>query len=275
MKRLPTVSVIIPTRNSASTIKELLQSIKAQSYKYIETIVVDNNSSDQTKAISLKFTTKVYNIGPERSAQRNFGAKKAKGAYLLFVDSDMILSKKVVAECVKLAQENEKFGGITIPEISIGKSFWAKCKALERSFYWGVDWIEAPRFFSLKIFKDFKGYDEKQTGTEDYDLPQRIKTKLGTDSILRIKDVIYHNEGNLALFYTLKKKYYYVKTSTVYRNQLSNKAYFTKQSSIIERYKLFFSDPKKLFKNPVIGAGMLFMKSSEFVAGGLGVLFKK
>jgi glycosyltransferase involved in cell wall biosynthesis len=268
------VSIIVPTRNSAATIGACLKSMKNQSYKNIEMIVVDNNSSDRTKEISKKYTKKVFNKGPERSAQRNFGAFKARGEYVLFIDSDMELSKNVVPDSVSLFEKNNKIKGIVIPEESFGKSFWAKCKKVERSFYVGVDWIEAARFFSKSIFDEFKGYDEKQTGTEDFDLPQRIKQKFGDDSISRINSFIYHNEGSLALGYTLKKKYYYARTASTYAKRKSNVNYFSKQSNILERYKLFLSDPIKLFKNPILGFGMLFMKTCEFAAGGMGYLLK-
>lgn len=43
----------------------------------MEIIVVDNNSSDSTVKIAKEFTDKVYNKGPERSAQGNFGVEKA------------------------------------------------------------------------------------------------------------------------------------------------------------------------------------------------------
>jgi len=274
----PLVSIIIPTKNSQSTFGACLRSAKSQTYKNVEIIVVDNNSSDKTKEIASKYTKLIFNKDPERSAQRNFGVLKSKGQYLLFVDSDMELSKTVVADCVqqvesyKISKVNKVLGGIIIPEESFGKGFWAKCKKLERSFYIGVDWIEAARFFSKAVFNEFKGYDEKQTGTEDFDLPQRIKQEFGTNSILRIDSFIYHNEGNLALSYTLKKKYYYAKTAKKYITNSSNKDYFIKQSNIVERYKLFFSSPIKLFRNPILGFGMLFMKTSEFVAGGLGFM---
>lgn len=275
----PLISVIIPTKNSEKTIELCLGSIKKQTYENIEIIVVDNNSTDKTFELSKKYTKYVFNKGPERSAQRNFGALKSKGKFLLFIDSDMELDKKVIGECFDLASEYEKkkgnvLGGIIIPEESIGSNFWAKCKALERSFYLGISWIEAPRFFLKEIFNKFDGYDEKQTGTEDFDLPQRIKDELGEDSIIRIKSFIYHDEGNLKLMYTLKKKFYYLRTARVYTSSNTNKKYFTKQSSIVERYKLFFSNPKKLFKNPILGVGMIYMKTMEFVAGGLGYILK-
>ena len=84
------VSVIIPTKNETNNIKACLESIRRQTYPYLEIIVVDNNSKDNTKSIALNFTKLVFNKGPERSSQRNFGAKKAKGDFLLFIDADMI-----------------------------------------------------------------------------------------------------------------------------------------------------------------------------------------
>lgn len=272
MKKLPLVSVIIPTRNSEEFLGNCLGSIKMQTYKNVEIIVVDNNSTDKTKKIAVKYAKSVFNGGPERSAQRNFGASKSKGDYLLFIDSDMELSKKVVEECVKGVP---KLGGIIIPEKSIGEGFWAECKALERSFYIGVDWIEAARFFSKEVFNKFKGYDETQTGTEDYDLPQRIKEKFGENSVLRINSFIYHHEGRLSLFDTLKKKFYYAKTASVYTTRKSNEEYSKKQSNILERYKLYFSDPKKLFKNPFFGLGVLFMKTAELCVCGVGYSISK
>ena len=271
MNNNPLVSVVVPTKNSTSTIEACLDSIKNQVYKNIEIIVVDNNSSDNTKEIAKKFTIKVFNKGPERSAQRNFGALKAKGDYLLFIDSDMELTKNVIKDCIEKILK-EKYKALVIPEKSFGEGFWANCKALERSFYVGVDWMEAPRFFLKSVFNEFKGYDLKQTGTEDFDLPQRIKVKFGNKVIGRISSFIVHNEGELSLMYTLKKKYYYAKTAQTYVK--SNSKYFLRQANPMNRYILYFAKPQKLFNNPILGLGMLFMKTSEFIAGGLGYLFK-
>ena len=87
MEELPEVSVIITTKNEEENIEKCLESVITQRYslKKIEIIVVDNNSTDETKKRVLKYTDKVYNFGPERSAQRNFGARKANGRYILYL----------------------------------------------------------------------------------------------------------------------------------------------------------------------------------------------
>ncbi len=73
------------------TFQTVLQSIKNQSYKNIEVIVVDNFSVDKTVNLAEKYRVTIYFKGNERSAQRNYGAKVAKGEYLLYLDADMIL----------------------------------------------------------------------------------------------------------------------------------------------------------------------------------------
>src|SRR3989344_4063933 len=88
MKNKPKVSVIVPTRNSAKFLETCLKSIRNQTYKNIELIVVDNNSSDKTKKIAKKYADKVFNFGPERSAQVNFGVENSDGQYVYKVDSD-------------------------------------------------------------------------------------------------------------------------------------------------------------------------------------------
>lgn len=269
MKKL--VSIIIPTKNEERNIGLCLKSIKEQTYKNTEIIVVDNNSLDKTKEISKQYTDKVFNKGPERSSQRNFGAEKAKGDYLLFIDADMIVTKKVIEDCIELVSQSG-LGGVIIPEESFGHNFWARCKKLERSFYLNVDWIEAPRFFPKKIFNSVKGYDETLVSGEDWDLGQKVREKF---KVGRIKSFIMHNEGNISLFNLLKKKFYYSRQIKNYALKNKNSKSFSVQSNPINRYKLFLSNPKKLFADPLLGIGMLFMKTSEFFVGAVGILFSR
>jgi glycosyltransferase involved in cell wall biosynthesis len=265
------VSVIVPTYNSAAYLEECLRSIRQQSYPRVELIVVDNNSVDDTKRIAARYADQVFNRGPERSAQRNHGAQASKGEYLLVIDSDMVLSERVVASCV---EEMERTGcrAIVVPEVSFGQGFWARCKELERSFYVGVPWMEAARFFRRAAFEEAGGYDEKNTGTEDYDLPQRIEHQYGPSAIGRVSEPILHNEQKLSLVRTCRKKFYYAQKVHVYETHDANRGKFAMQSSPLQRYKLFFSSPRKLFARPLVGAGMVFMKTCEFASGAAGYI---
>lgn len=263
---LPLVSIIVPTKNSAFFIERCLKSIKNQTYINIEIIVVDNDSSDCTLELANKYADRILKKGPERSVQRNFGVEKSKGQYVLIIDSDMELSKSVIKGCVKKAKKG--FGAVIMPEESFGEGFWAQCKKLERSFYIGVDWMEAARFFDKKVFLGVGGFDNHLISGEDWDLSQRVKTRT---QIGRVSDLIFHNEGRINLAKTLKKKIYYARHFDKYLS----KNHAGPQISLIARYKLFLSRPKKLFKKPILGLGMLFMKTCEFGFGGLGLFVQR
>ena len=267
MNSFPLVSVIIPTRNSAQFLEACLQSIKNQTYKNIEIIVVDNNSTDNTKEIAKKYTKLVFNKGPERSAQRNFGAKNSNGEYLLFIDSDMELTPKVIENCVAKIQSNNKTGAIIIPEESFGKGFWAQCKKLERSYYIGIEWIEAARFYKKSTFLKADGFDENLIAGEDWDLSQRVSI---LRNIERINDLIYHNEGKIELTKFISKKFYYGKRISLYLKKQTYKK--NSQINPLSRYILFFKKPDKILRNPVVFIGMIILKTIEMLAFGLGYL---
>lgn len=263
---IPLVSVIVTTRNEEKNIAVCLESVKKQTYSKLEILVIDNNSTDKTKQIASRFTKLIFNKGPERSAQRNFGAVKARGEFLLFLDADMKLSKNVVKDCVSKMMTSH-VGGIIIPEESYGIGFWANCKALERSYYLGVESIEAARFYKKSVFNNAKGFDSNMISGEDWDLSSRVRNDFKLD---RIKSFIYHNEGNLSLVSTIKKKYYYATKISVYIEKNRDTIKSEKNLSILTRYKLFFTDYKKILKDPILFTGMIFMKSCEFIAGFFG-----
>ena len=115
----PLVSVIIPVRDRADLIKNCLEKIKKQTYQNVEIIVVDGNSLDNSAAVAKEYTDKVFVFdkkGDYRCAQRNLGAEKASGKYVLIIDSDMELSEKVLEACVRKMASGENVKGVIIPE---------------------------------------------------------------------------------------------------------------------------------------------------------------
>jgi glycosyltransferase involved in cell wall biosynthesis len=267
MSEQPLVSVIVPTYNSASTVDACLKSITQQTYKPVELIVVDNNSTDKTKEIAKKYTNQVFNKAPERSAQRNYGVSQCSGEYVLIIDSDMELTPNVVSACVELVKKNPTIEATIVPEESFGIGFWAQCKKLERSFYIGNDTIEASRFFATSLYRKLGGYDENMVSGEDWDLSHRAQQ---LTTIGRVNTLIMHNEGDLKLSRSLQKKYYYAGLAGEYLEKNNVKSKLTNNAGPLQRYMLFFSNPWKLFHNPLYGFGMLFMKTCEFSVGAVG-----
>lgn len=279
----PLVSIIVPTRNRPAETLACVQSVRNSAPitfdfglstfdSFLEIIVVDGNSTDNTRETVAPFADQVIVFpkqGDHRCAQRNLGVKNAKGEYVLIIDSDMTLSPTVISSCVEKMQD-EKIKGIIIPEESFGEGFWAKCKTLEKSFYIGVDAVEAARFFRKVDFEVVGGYNELLTSGEDWDLSDRIEMR---GPLARVDDLIYHNEGRINLFQTIKKKYYYSQKAASYISETESIPTAKKRrAGIFSRYGLFFRQPAKLFRNPLIGIGMLFMKTCEFGAGGVGLI---
>ena len=254
----PIVSVIITTKNSAATLSVLLVSIVKQNFKNTEIIVVDNFSTDKTEEISKQFTTRVFKKGPERSAQRNFGARKSKGKYLLILDSDMELQKNVIKECVDLAKEG-KIGAITIPEKTVGEGFIQNIRKFEREMYEGDSTIELARFYSKKIFLEVGGFDERLTGPEDYDLFYRVAKLV---KIERIKSYILHHEEGLTLFKLLQKKFYYASKGALYAEK--HPELIKTQGTILFR-KSYLKNYRKFIKDPITGLSFLIVRTLEMI----------
>lgn len=93
MQRL---SLIIPLYNRPDEIRELLESLRGQAHLLYEIIVVEDGSEIDARAVvdgfSDELPTRYFekpNSGPGQS--RNYGAERAKGDYLIFLDSDCII----------------------------------------------------------------------------------------------------------------------------------------------------------------------------------------
>lgn len=264
------ISIIITTKNEDAVIGNLLKSIFNQTYNNIEIILVDNYSKDNTLKVAKSFQKiKIYQKGPERSAQRNYGAKLSKGDYILFLDADMELTPDVVKNCVKALSEGN-YSGVVIPEQSIASNFWGKVKAFERSFYSekGDPITDAARFFSRKIFNKVGGYDETITGPEDWDLPDRMREQ--GYNIGRSTERIYHHEQGISLTALFRKKFYYGLNAHKYLSK-HNIGVFSPKTIYFLR-PLFYKSWTKLVKHPVLSIAMICMLLVEMLGGGLGYI---
>jgi glycosyltransferase involved in cell wall biosynthesis len=267
------ISVIITTKNEEKNLPNLLESLKIQSYRGFETIVVDNNSSDNTKDIAINYGAFVFNQGPERSSQRNFGVSKAKGKFVLILDADMILQKEVLEECVHQFNSDNELKTITIKEIPIGKNFWSKCKKLELDFYSAnpLSKTHAARFFDKKVFEEFGGYDLNLTGPEDWDLPERINEKYKKKYFT--KSAIFHNEGDYGLFRILQKKFYYAQKASVYISKHSISIFNPKFMYFLRPE--FYKNSNLWFRDPVESFGLIFLLLMETISGSIGYFYGK
>jgi len=91
LSRSPAVSVIIPVRNCADTIRESLQSVFDQDFSDYEIIVVDDGSTDKTMDILSSFADRIKILrqqGRGAASARNLAINHSRGRYLAFLDAD-------------------------------------------------------------------------------------------------------------------------------------------------------------------------------------------
>jgi len=109
---MPLVSVITPTYNSSSFIKETIESVQAQSYSNWEMIIVDDHSKDDSvhliseyieKDPRIKLIPLPNNGGAARA--RNVAMKEANGDYFSFLDSDDLWLPTKLEEQVAFMQK--------------------------------------------------------------------------------------------------------------------------------------------------------------------------
>jgi arabinofuranan 3-O-arabinosyltransferase len=180
------------------------------------------------------------------------------GEYILFLDSDMELTSDVISKCVETARKL-RLDAVMIPEVRVGKGFWAKCRAIERATYVGDPLIESARFFQRKAILSLGGFDEELEAGEDWDLQRRLEEshcKMGT-----VTSNIRHHEGNLTLRHLVSRRYYYGKTIMKYIKKNRSRA----RSQYVPIRLNYIRNWRILITSPQYALGMILMRMVENV----------
>lgn len=154
----PKFSVIIPAHNSAGYITKLLDSIRAQSFRDYELIIVCDDCADNTVEIARQYTDKVYEVHYGQDGQtRNYGLDRATGEWVLFADDDDWFLHEFVFELLNGALDPEKMDILMFSFIWKGYGYtrniprtwiavWNKC--------WKRSAIGDTRFSNVKYESD-------------------------------------------------------------------------------------------------------------------------
>ena len=183
------VSVILPTYNRAWTLKDAIDSVLFQDYPYIELIVIDDGSEDNTQELLCAYKNKIVVLTQENfgvSAARNTGIKKSRGEFIALLDSDDAWDKRKISCQVAFFKHHPEALICQTEEIWIrnGKRVNPKGKHKKPSgmiFEPSLNLcLVSPSAVMMKreLF-NMKGYfNEDFTVCEDYDLWLRISSTL-------------------------------------------------------------------------------------------------
>lgn len=184
--QMPFFSIIIPTLNEERFLPKLLTSIAAQYFTDYEVIISDGNSHDKTLKVAKNFTKNIPSLICAKNEkaglpfQRNQGAKKANGTYLLFIDADTILLPYCLQRLHELLVEDDEIQHFT-PWYAVDgeKSQDALLTLVINGTMEGGLLTKRPAAlgpfagFSRRAFDKVGGYNEELGWGEDNDISRR------------------------------------------------------------------------------------------------------
>ena len=200
-------SIIVPVYNRPGEIKELLDSLSAQTVKPFELLIIEDGSKERCDHLLGHYRSfftihYYYKDNSGRSDTRNYGMARATGDYMLFFDSDVILPPTYFENLERAMESNycDCFGGPDAADASFSDMQKAVSHAM--TSFWTTGGIRGgkavmekfcPRTFNMGLSK--KVYEQvgdfKDMMGEDIDLSIRIRN--AGFSIRLIREVfVYH-----------------------------------------------------------------------------------
>lgn len=110
------ISIVIPNYNGVKYFKKCIDSVKSQTYKDYETIIIDNGSNDDSyswlerdKSITFKRLDKNYGF----SKAVNDGIRLSKGEYILLLNNDTVLESDFLEKIISCIEISENIFGVS------------------------------------------------------------------------------------------------------------------------------------------------------------------
>lgn len=264
----PLVSVNIATYNSEKTLRKCLESVKNQTYKDIEIIIMDSYSKDKTRDIAESFGAKIV-TAPSLALAREAGVNNSKGKYIMILDSDQVMEDNSIKESVR-ACEDEGYDAVTLFE----QSLITKNTLVERIIAYdkwlfhslhdddSISGSAIPRFFKTEYLRRIN-FRNNPPITFEHSIIHNEVVKMGAK--IKFLDVyIYHHETT-TLRQVFRKFFRY---GFYYIPALKKEAKLVLAHSLPRR--AYFS--KKAFTKPLYLLGVFFIYFVKAFASALGAL---
>lgn len=218
-------SIIIPTLREEKYLPKLLKSLEHQSARNFEIIIIDGSSEDNTKEEALKFEEalplRFFSVRKRNvSYQRNYGAERARGEFLVFLDADATVPPNFTEKLYLLTQTTKR--KLFIPFLELERGNWFGKRYFNLANYvisfsqFGKRPISAGgcMFIEKQTFKSLHGFDEKVALSEDHDLVQRaarmgIRAQMIKEFRITFSSRRIEREGQMTAFYKAMYSLFY------------------------------------------------------------------
>ncbi|MFN4867485.1 MAG: glycosyltransferase family 2 protein [Cyanobium sp.] len=190
----PFFTIVVPAYNREVFISDCIDSVLSQTFENYELVIVDDASSDKTLSIALSYALRdsrvrvisnPQNLGPQRS--RNIGLNLARGKYIVFLDSDDVLSPCYLQIAFKAFSDYvgiELFSVGCIRDIeapsfnSINEAKFDEllsCRKVDIRTYLNqtYQWPTSAACWNRQALLDLGGWDETLTLWQDWELNAR------------------------------------------------------------------------------------------------------
>ena len=177
-KFIKNLSIIIPTLNESKNLPLLLSDL-SEINNTSEILIIDSSSKDKTRDIALINGARFYKLSKNnRGLQLNYGAKKAKGEWLLFIHADSRLKFNWSREIIDIIKRDSNliyYFNFKVNNKSLNYRFLEFCVNL-RCFLFKTPFGDQGLLISKENFKTLGGYKVIPI-MEDFDFISRINKK--------------------------------------------------------------------------------------------------
>lgn len=229
------VSVIIPTHNRPSGLKEAIESVCHQTRKSEEIIIIDDASDLETQNLINSLAKENPNIKSKRNSSskgpaysRNRGVDLADGDIIMFLDDDDTWETNKIESQLEVFSQNDQIGLVYSGRLVVSSANRAKVlykiKPLAEGnlypqiLYKNVIGVTSSVAICKVLFNKMGGFDENLSAREDYDLWIRCcqQTMIGHDNACNLRYTLSENsnsqisgqlERNTKAIYELLEKY--------------------------------------------------------------------
>lgn len=178
------ISVVIPAFNAQDTLGACLSSVFASDYREFEVIVVDDHSTDNSRAIARASGCRLIEESANRgaAAARNTGAAAASGAILFFLDADITIPPDSLRRIATVMAERPDIAAMfgSYQAETPAPNFVSQYKNLLHHYTHQISRAEAKTFASgfgavrADVFRALGGFDPRQRFMEDIEFGYRM-----------------------------------------------------------------------------------------------------